>query len=127
MLLVQGKVRVRQDEVQLVCEEVEPYDPEQAGQGPVKPIAEVVASEPRRSKLLIAVAQTDNEQQDLERLYRLLDIIKCYPGQDEVLLAIDTGDGQVNLEMPGVTTGYCRDLHRQLAGLVGEEGITVRG
>jgi len=127
MLLVQGKVRVRQDEVQLVCEEVEPYDPEQAGQGPVEPVAKVVASKPRRSKLLIAVAQTDNEQQDLERLYRLLDIIKCYPGQDEVLLAIDTGDGLVNLEMPGVTTGYCRDLHEQLAGLVGEQAITVRG
>jgi DNA polymerase-3 subunit alpha len=126
MLLAHGKVRVREDEVQLVCEQAEPYNPEPAEQGPVQPIAKTV-TQPQRHKLLITIAQTENTQGDLERLYRLLDIIRCYPGQDEVLLAIDTGDGLVNLEMPGVTTGYCRDLHQQLTGLVGEEGITVGG
>ncbi|MBL7119884.1 MAG: DNA polymerase III subunit alpha, partial [Dehalococcoidia bacterium] len=75
MLLVQGRVRARQEEVQLVCEQVEQYGSEE-----VEPVAQT--PEVRRSKLVITIAQTENEEEDLERLQRLLDIVRRYPGDD---------------------------------------------
>jgi len=124
VLLIQGKVRARQEGVQLVCQQVHQYRPE-AGveEGLVSSPAE---PSPRGKQLLITIAQTENEQEDLARLHRLLDIIRHYPGQDEVCLAIATSEGLVNLEMPNVATNYCPELHRELMEIVGEEGLTVK-
>jgi len=124
VLLIQGKVRARQEGVQLVCQQVHQYRPE-AGveEGLVPAPAE---PSPRGKQLLITIAQTENEQEDLARLHHLLDIIRHYPGQDEVCLAIATSEGLVNLEMPNVATNYCPELHRELMEIVGEEGLTVK-
>ena len=122
MLLVRGRVRARQEEVQLVCEQVEQYGPEEVGQ--VEPVAQT--PEVRKSKLVITIAQTENEEEDLERLHRLLDIVRRYPGEDEVLLTIATDEGLVNLEMPNVATSYCPELHQQLTDLLGQEGLRVQ-
>ena len=123
ILLVQGRVRARQEGVQLVCQQVHQYRPEAGvGEGLVPSLAE---PSPKGRQLLITIAQTENEQEDLARLYRLLDIIRHYPGQDEVCLAIATSEGLVNLEMPNVTINYCPELHQKLTEIVGEEGLTV--
>ena len=128
VLLVQGKVRARQDTVQVVCEQVQEYRGEEA-----KEVEEQTEEQlpdlpaPRKNRLMITIAQTENTQEDLERFYRLLDVIRCYPGRDEVLLSIDTGDGLVNVEMPNVGTSCCPELTRQLAELVGEESVKLMG
>jgi len=129
-LLIQGKVRVRRDEVQLVCESVQQYRPDADGEVGEEAIkeAELPAAEElqvRKTRLLVTIRQTENEKEDLERFYRLLDIVKAYPGDDEVLLTVATGDGRVSLEMPNMTAGYCPDLHRELTSVVGEGGIKV--
>ncbi len=122
MLLVRGRVRARQEEVQLVCEQVDQYGPEEVGQ--VEPVPQT--PEVRKSKLVITIAQTENEEEDLERLHRLLDIVRRYPGEDEVLLTIATDEGLVNLEMPNVATSYCPELHQQLTDLLGQQGLMVQ-
>jgi len=130
-LLVQGKVRIRQDEVQLVCESVQQYRPGETGEGAGEELVEgdesqaAEASEVKRTKLLVTIWQTENEKEDLERFHRFLDIVKAYPGDDEVFLTVASGDGQVNLEMPNITAGYCPELHLELVGLVGQEGVWV--
>ncbi len=117
ILLVQGRVRAKQEGVQLVCDQVRQYPPE------------VIASTPetavKASRVLITLAQTEDEKEDRARLYRLLDIIKRYPGQDEVRLSIATSQGLVHLEMPNVTTHYCSELHQQLIEQTGEGGLLV--
>ncbi len=123
ILLVQGRVRARQEGMQLVCQQVHQYRPEaDVGEGLVPSLAE---PSPKGRQLLITIAQTENEQEDLARLYRLLDTIRHYPGEDEVGLAIATSEGLVNLEMPNVATNYCPELHQELVEIVGEEGLIV--
>jgi len=99
----------------LVCEQVHEYRPKGR-----EPVAEIPP--PTAGYLLITLAQTENGKKDLGRLYRLLDIIKKYPGPNDVRLAIATPEGLVNLEMSNVTADYCPELQQQLTELVGEEG-----
>ncbi len=127
MLLVQGRVRVRQEEVQVVCDQVRLYRPEETEQEEEREEEEPVVdiAPPRKGKLRIIIAETENEQEDLERFRRLVDAFKRYPGQDEVLLTIATAEGLVSLEMPNVTTDCCAELQQELLGLVGEGGLAV--
>jgi hypothetical protein len=114
ILLVRGKVRVKGDEVQLVCDQVQQHQlPETEPSIP-----------PRTHRLKVTLNQTEIEQDDLKRLHQILDIIIEYPGQDEVSLAIATEDGVVNLEMPNITANCCSELRHRLLSLVPEEGLT---
>ncbi len=117
ILLVRGRVRARGEGVQLVCDWVRPYQPEKA-----EPI-DVPLKKARR--LLITLTQTDNEQDDLAKLRRVLETIQGYPGEDEVSLAIATNEGIVNLEMPAITANCCPELQHQLAELIGEGRLIV--
>jgi len=132
MLLVQGKVRVRQEEVQVVCDQVRQYRPEEAepeqeeGRERLEKERSVMDfAPPQKSKLRVRIAQTENESEDLERFRCLMDVFKRYPGRDEVVLTIATAEGLVSLEMPNVTTGCCPGLQRELLGLLGEGGLAV--
>ncbi len=114
ILLVEGKVRVRGDRVQLSCEQVRQYRPEE----------EVPAPPPRR-RLLINISQTDDEESDVMRLHRIFDALRDYPGGDEVRLSVTRGDEVIDLKLPEMTTGYCPELHQRLAAIVGEEALVV--
>jgi DNA polymerase-3 subunit alpha len=118
ILLVQGKVKARGDSIQLVCEHARQYHPDMVEIPP-----EVQSQKPRQ--MLIKISQTENEQNDLGRFHRILEIVKGYIGQDEVHLVISTKEGAVNLEMPNLKTMYCQELHEQLAELIGEEGFVM--
>ncbi len=114
ILLVEGKVRVRGERVQLSCERVRQYRPEEG-----------VPAPPARRRLLINIAQTDDEEGDVVRLHRIFDALRDYPGGDEVRLSVTRGDEVINLKLPEVTTGYCSELHQRLAAIVGEEALAV--
>ena len=124
-LLVQAKVRARQDEIQLVCEQVSQYSPEEMGSEPLE--AAAGAPGPVKSRLVITITQTENEQEDLDRFYRIFDVLREYQGEDEVYLTIAADGGLVSLKMPSLSTGYCPELHQRLAQLVGEGGLSLRG
>ena len=119
ILLVQGRVRARQEGMQITCDQVRPYEPRAT-----KPIPDAPPLS-REDRLRITIAQTDNEEEDLVRFHQILDVVKRYPGEDRVFLAIAGGGSRVNLEMPNLSTGYCRELHGQLVELVGEEGLRL--
>ena len=57
----------------------------------------------------------------------MLFALKAYPGRDQVRLTIADGQKTTELELPEVTTGYCAELQRRLADLVGEGGVVVEG
>jgi len=105
--------------VQVVCDEVELYQPKEMQR------ADEVPPAPGECRLRIAIAQTDNEKEDLARLQRILDVVKRYPGENKVFLSIARGGSRVNVEMPNISTGYCRELHDQLVGLVSEDGLRL--
>ena len=133
MLLVEGKVRLGNDEVQLSCDSVRDYQPEvapaevPAASEPV--VAPTAAEEPPAPevghRLVINLTQSDNKDSDLERLQRVIDTLKEFPGHDQVRLQVTYESRVTHLRLPDLTTSYCAELGEKLAELVGEEGIKV--
>ncbi|MBA7666053.1 DNA polymerase III subunit alpha [subsurface metagenome] len=136
ILLVEGKVRLRDDRVQLNCDHVRRYQPEAA------PGEEVVTSQPTKPpiiaeeatayavpaeshRLVISISQTSDKEIDVAYLHKLIDTLKDFPGQDEVSLRVTNGEKIINLKLSSMHTGYCPELHQRLVELVGEDGIRV--
>jgi DNA polymerase-3 subunit alpha len=138
ILLVEGRVRLREDRVQLNCDSVRRYQPEAAPAAvegvvsqPVEspaaveePAATVVPPREVR-RLVISLTQTSDAGSDTACLQRLIDLIKQFPGDDEVRLCLTNGAKIINLRLAGLYTGYCPELHQRLTEVVGEEGIRL--
>ncbi len=133
ILLVEGKVRVRDDRVQLNCDSVRVYQLEaaQVEEAPSIQSAEAPAADkkttapPESRRLVISMSQTSDEAGDIASLHKLLDILGDFPGQDEVSLRVSNEDRIINLKLSSIYTNYCPELHQRLAELVGDEGIKV--
>jgi DNA polymerase-3 subunit alpha len=133
-LVIQGKVRVREDRAQISCDNVRLYQPPREGEEtaartlPEKqeaPAEKPVAKSTARHLLVINLQQTDDEDGDVARLGKIVSVLKSYDGRDEVRLNVINGSGAVPLKMPGLQTGYCPELEQRLVELVGEAGLKV--
>jgi len=114
ILSIKGVVKVRDGEVQLNCQEAM-----------LLPMRQEVLKEPPRRHVMIDVNQSDDAEKDIERLHKIMDILKSYPGQDRVSLAV-VSDGEItNLEMPNITINYCPELARELNEIVGESNFRL--
>jgi DNA polymerase-3 subunit alpha len=125
ILLVEGKVRVRNDRVQLSCDNVRRYQPETAPEPPPEEVKEPEPPPPLKSRLTISIKQTENIDDDVACLNKLVDTLRVFPGEDEVNMCVVSGDRVVNLKLSNIYTGYCPELHQRLVALVGEEGLKV--
>jgi DNA polymerase III subunit alpha len=121
ILLVEGKVRLKDDQPQITCERVQGYQPEAARE--TSPANSPPETPPKR--LTLSITQTKDEHGDAAFLQRLLDTVKAFPGRDEVYLRIASEEKVANLRVPNVATNYGPELHRRLVELVGETGIKV--
>jgi hypothetical protein len=136
-------VRVREDRVQLSADEARPYEPEaekteeeatikeeevapppaEAKPAVVKVQREEKSAQNRR--LVISLSQTSDAEGDKASLYKIIDILRRYPGHDEVKLRITNGNKIVHLRFFDIYAGYCSELHGRLASVVGEEGLKL--
>ncbi len=134
ILLVEGKVRLRNDRVQLNCDSVRRYQPEAAqteeivtpepGEAPV--VAEETPPDTalvKSHRLVISITQTSDEDSDIASLQKVNDTLKEFPGQEEVILRIEI-EGEIN-SLKLSKTNYCPELHQRLVELVGEDGLRV--
>ncbi len=135
-LLVEGKVRVRDDRVQLMCDNVRPYQPEtsegeevvtvESGEVPVaveEATDSTASAESRR--LVVSISQTHDEDSDIAYLHKLIATLKDFPGRDEVNLWVTNEERVVNLKLFNISTNYCPELYQRLVELVGEDGLRV--
>ena len=127
ILLVEGRVRLRDDRVQLSCDYVRRYELE-----PAPPEGAIVAEEPetypepvKSRRLVISISQTSDEESDTAYLHKLVETLRGFPGQDEVNLCVVNGEKIINLRLSNIYTNYCPELHQRLIELVGEEGLKV--
>jgi len=136
ILLVEGKVRLRDDRVQLNCDYVRRYQPEavqgeettayQPDEAPVVAEETIATTEaPESRRLVISVSQTSDEARDIAYLHKLIDTLKEFPGQDRVNLCVANEERVINLKLSNITTNYCPELHQRLVELVGEDGLRV--
>jgi DNA polymerase-3 subunit alpha len=114
IISIKGVVKIRDGEVQLNCQEAM-----------LLPVRQEVLKEPQRRHVLIDVNQSGDADKDIECLHKIMDILKSYPGQDRVYLAV-VSDGEVtNLEMPNITINYCPELAGELSEIVGESNFRL--
>ena len=134
-LVISGKVRLREDRVQLSCEEVpRRYQPpvQEAEVVTTKTVGAPAATEKtavstpsvERRRLVIILHQTSDKEADKANLHKLIATLKDFPGQDEVKLRVTNEEKITNLKF-ALYTQYCPELHQRLAELVGEEGVKV--
>jgi len=129
ILLVEGKVRLRDDRVQLNCDIVRRYQPEAAPAeemaavkpGEVPVVAEEAPVQSRR--LILTITQSGDEASDIAYLHKLIDTLRGFPGQDEVNLRVISEEKVIKLKLSNMYANYCPELHQRLVELVGEEGI----
>jgi DNA polymerase-3 subunit alpha len=123
-LVVQGKVRVREDEVQINCDSARFYEPAPAAAPEPEP-PPPPPSPPKSQRLVIHLSQTSDATGDTARLHRLVDILRDFPGRDEVNLSVVNGGRIINLKLSNIYANYCPELHQRLVEMVGEEGLKV--
>jgi len=140
ILEVKGKVRVREDRVQLSCEEVRLYQPVEEKVEEEK--AEEIALQPaevervkeetmpgeipvENRRLVISLSQTSDTEGDKANLYKIIDILRRYPGHDEVKLRVTNGNKITNLRFFDIYADYNPELQARLAEVVGEEGLKL--
>jgi DNA polymerase-3 subunit alpha len=114
ILTIKGLVKVRDGEVQLNCQEAM-----------LLPVRQEVLKEPQRRHVLIDINQSGDAEKDIERLHKIMDILKSYPGQDRVSLAVVSEDEVTNLEIPETTINYCPELAGELSEIVGESNFRL--
>ncbi len=135
-LVVQGKVRTRDDEVSVVCDNVSFYEPPSDEKEPGATVETAPSEETVEAmaadtspvvlhRLIINISQTSNEDGDIARLNRIVAALKIFPGSDEVQLNITNGGEATNLRLANIHTSYCPELHQQLVELVGDDGFRV--
>lgn len=131
ILLVGGKVRLRDDRVQLNCDNVRRYQPEAtqgeevAGAEPGEEPATAEETPAKGRRLIVTLTQSGDKASDIAYLHRLVDTLKDFPGQDEVNLQVISEGKTTKLKLSNMYANYCPELHHQLAELVGEDGIRL--
>lgn len=131
ILEIKGRVRMRDERVQFVCDGARPYNQETAPVETPAPVLEkhngvaAASASPTKQHLVVNLRQTENVDQDLADLNRLIGIFKEYPGQDEVSLRVINGTTITRLKLPAQFINYSPELHRRLADIVGESGLSL--
>jgi DNA polymerase-3 subunit alpha len=134
VLRVEGRVKLDNDRVRLNCNRVDFYQPKEVPvesaaviePSKVMPSVEATQEAPLgKSRLVISITQTSDPDSDITRLRRIVDILKEFPGEDEVTLRISSEDNVDTLKFPNLNTSYCPELKNRLVGLVGEAGLRV--
>jgi len=133
-LVVEGKVRLRDDRVQLSCDSVYPYQPEvvqseeviNPEQDELPVLAEEIQANTALSRgyrLIISITQSTDKENDIANLHKVDETLKDFPGEDEVSLRVNIEERVINLKLPNAS--YCPELYQRLVELVGEEGLKV--
>ncbi len=129
-LLVQGKVNLRNDQVQLQANTVAEYrmTPENAGtdSGLTNDLPEVKKEVPLPARhLVLILKQTDDEVRDLSVLNDVTEVLKEYPGRDDVSISIDSEGRVVNMRLSKIFVRNCSELKERLVGIVGEKNMRL--
>ncbi|MCL2140977.1 MAG: DNA polymerase III subunit alpha [Dehalococcoidia bacterium] len=130
IVMVEGKVRERADQLQIVCEKAWRYDLEERKHEKsitrTTQTATPVRHEARISdhlRLTVLLQQTDDLQSDVAQLHAVVALLREYPGEDEVNLKVSNGSKVFKLKMGQIRITFNEELHRRLSKLIGEDNV----
>ncbi len=140
-LIIWGKVRAREDEVTVISDDADYYQPPIEETPTAEPEKKIMAAPqskapepaktsdkpapPKKNRVVINITQTTDEKGDLERFAKVIAALKSYPGRDEVQINVLNGGAPIPLKLPNVQTACGTELKKQLTALVGEDAFKV--
>jgi hypothetical protein len=78
--------------------------------------------------LRIELRESEDEDADRDRLDRLLDLLREFPGEDEVRLTVRTLDGSAHsMALGRIRVRASDELSERLAGVLGAAGAVGAG
>ncbi len=77
-------------------------------------------------QLIVKIKQSDNNNDDIRFLNRLINILRDFPGSDSVSLSVDVKDKRMNLKLSSMHVNYCYELREQLRRMSGKKWIIVK-
>ena len=73
----------------------------------------------------VAMRESVDEEADIERLDRLLIVLRSHPGHDSVRLMIHEQDEVTPMELP-IETQYGPDLRAEISAILGEDAVSAQ-
>jgi len=130
LVLLRGRVEVRNDRVQVIAESAEEYAPETVAEKVAREDGEADASPDSGQdgpvyELTVTLPRTDDLETDIQTLGRVHKTLTEYRGRDRFALIVPRRSGPVELEFPNCTTRYCVSLLNHLEQLLGEGRVEV--
>jgi DNA polymerase-3 subunit alpha len=120
ILLVEGKVKSREEKLTVNCLKVSRYQPESEAVQVIEP----VVMEPLHHKLYINIDEDDNtNQENLIRLNKIIDLLGENHGEDSVHLVIHGNGDTSNLQLPPVS--YTEKLGQEITRILGKGHLKV--
>jgi DNA polymerase III subunit alpha len=149
-LRVEGKVKLKDEKVQVTCDSVEIYQPEKKAQLETVRTAETSVKSTNNTtqngsshngdgkngngqnsvnnilhKITIVISETEDDSKDENDLTELVNLLKEYRGRDELYLRIVSPDRTTMCKMPGIYVDYSPDLVKRLGKYVKPENLIV--
>jgi DNA polymerase III subunit alpha len=142
VLRIEGKVKIKDEQVQVTCDAVEPYNLDaQPAQGTASTQAKNGKNggangghngngknggspQPEPRKLTLVIYETEDQARDEEYLTRVMDVLKDYRGRDEVHLRVIAAERVTNLKTNSYVD-YSPDLQKRLSKLFKAEDLKV--
>ena len=127
-LWVVGKVRVRDEQVSVSCEEVKTYSLPTESEPSVQEEPPGYALDPgpaKKGRLRLRFQETEQPGSDEQFLREVVALLLEYQGQDPVSLEIATNGQIVRMEMPFVTVNCCPELQEKLERKIGPDNVVL--
>jgi len=118
VLLVRARVDIREGQINLCAESIEPYQPPR----------NVKRRHPggrRARRLSVEISLGPDDGESKEMVERVFGILSEKRGDLPFLFRLKAPYGSVEMTFPGVTTLYSAELERQLASLIGRDHFTL--
>jgi DNA polymerase-3 subunit alpha len=133
-LRVVGHLRERGGKLSIACDEVRLYqfgaEPDMSTEtmvsvpGGLDQTSHTEKIKSRKPSLMLSFRETDSPFEDENYLREAMKLLLEYPGQEIVILEVDSQGKRVRLEA-GVTTQFCAELHHSLEGLLGPGAVHI--
>ena len=122
ILIVRGKVSARGQEFSIIAD---------SATNEITVVHSLEGSEPLTSSkrpvhLHITIPRSNDLEQIIQRLGKVYDLLRRYPGQDRFSLYVENGSqGRIQISFPNDTTGHCVELEQELRALLGAGTLRV--
>lgn len=116
ILLIDGNVKSREDRINISCLKVRKFETEPI-QLETKNDNKKSNHVPLAKNLTIDIHQSNNSDKDLFQLQQIIEILKRYPGNDNVQLIIHNERQTIKMEIPDLKIDYSNGLVKELNSL----------